>query len=203
MELPASRGCCWRAACDNAPMRSSSSPPAFDLFARFPWLLRVSGWLKYLLVWAIIGGVLFALFQRHESGRRLSVQTLGAGYVDLQPNAHGHYTVAGAVNDTPLHFMLDTGATTTALSREFARQAGITSCRPGYSNTANGVTEMCMATAARLGFAGFQLANVRVAILPRLEGEALLGMNVLRHFAIEQRAGRLRIAAAGHALEGR
>ncbi|MBV2218505.1 MAG: retroviral-like aspartic protease family protein [Diaphorobacter sp.] len=184
-------------------MRSSSSPPAFDLFARFPWLLRVSGWLGYLIIWAIIGGVMLALFHWHESSSQLSAQVMGEGYVDLQPNAHGHYTVAGAVNDTPLHFMLDTGATTTALSREFARQAGITSCRPGYSNTANGVTEMCMATAARLGFAGFQLANVRVAILPRLEGEALLGMNVLRHFAIEQRAGRLRIAAPGHALGGR
>ena len=84
-------------------MRSSSPPPAFDLFARFPWLLRVSGWLKYLLVWVIIGGVLFALFQRHEASRRLSAQTLGAGYVDLQANAYGHYTVAGTINDTPLH----------------------------------------------------------------------------------------------------
>jgi clan AA aspartic protease (TIGR02281 family) len=121
--------------------------------------------------------------------------TGGDHYIDLPQGPRGHYQVDGTILGTHLSFLIDTGATLTAVSQEFASRAGITSCRPISSKTANGVTNACLATVSELSFGPFSVANVEVSILPRLEGsEALLGMNVLRRFSIEQQNRVMRIS---------
>lgn len=120
----------------------------------------------------------------------------GTGFLDLRQDAGGHYAVNGSISSTPLRFMLDTGATVTSVSNDFALRARIPSCRPTTANTANGVTNACMARVPEITFGNFRVTDVDVMILPRLAGnEALLGMNVLRHFSIEQRGGVMRISA--------
>lgn len=120
----------------------------------------------------------------------------GRGSLDLLQDSGGHYAVDGAVGLTPLRFMLDTGATITAVSNDFALRARIPSCRPTTTNTANGVSNACLARVPELSFGPFRVTDVDVMILPRLsDSRALLGMNVLRHFSIEQRGGAMRISA--------
>lgn len=119
----------------------------------------------------------------------------GIGALDLLQDARGHYAIDGNIDGTSLQFMLDTGATITSVSNDFALRARIPSCRPTTTNTANGVTNACLARVADLSFGHFRVRDVDVMILPRLSGsEALLGMNVLRHFSIEQRGGAMRIS---------
>lgn len=123
-------------------------------------------------------------------------QVSGRGYIELRQNAGGHYSVNGTIGGTPLLFMLDTGATVTSVSNGFALRAQIPLCRPTTTNTANGVANACMARVPELSFGNFRVTDVDVMILPQLVGsEALLGMNVLRHFGIEQRNGVMRISA--------
>ncbi|MDP2821862.1 MAG: retroviral-like aspartic protease family protein [Sulfuritalea sp.] len=61
------------------------------------------------------------------------------------------------------------------------------------ATTANGSVTRCTARGMALQFGQFQLNGVDVDILENLEGDALLGMNVLRLFSMQHSQGVLRI----------
>lgn len=61
-----------------------------------------------------------------------------------------HYAVDGTVNEIPLTFMVDTGASITTVTKEFAAQAGLRNCVPHQVSTANGIATACQATAREL-----------------------------------------------------
>ena len=60
-------------------------------------------------------------------------------------------------------------------------------------HTASGTTEGCVARVPSIRFGAFELRNPRVAVMPGMDGQALLGMDVLRHFSLVQEGGRLRV----------
>ncbi|MCP5244017.1 MAG: retroviral-like aspartic protease family protein [Burkholderiales bacterium] len=113
-------------------------------------------------------------------------EVIGDGKLELLQSPAGHYFSSGTVNETPVVFMIDTGATTVSISAEIAARAGIKECQPRTVSTANGMVNACSATVTDLTFGNYRLIQVDVTILPDLLGDALLGMNVLRHFRIEQ-----------------
>lgn len=118
------------------------------------------------------------------------------GYGALaMPRYRGHYVVNGSINGNPLTFMVDTGAYTTTVSREFAAQAGLKDCRPHQVSTANGTATACMAVARELTLGQFRLQNVEVDIMDRLGGVHLLGMNVIGQFRMEQQGDIMRLSA--------
>ncbi len=102
---------------------------------------------------------------------------------------NGHFLVKGEINNTPITFLVDTGASSVSISRKFARQAGIkfNSYNVGASQTANGRAKYYKAIAPQIKVGHIELYNIEVAILPKLEGNALLGMNFLKHtkFSVE------------------
>jgi len=112
------------------------------------------------------------------------------GNLTLYLNASHAYTTPGYVNETPVTFVVDTGASTTTISARTAVNAGIKTCfGTGYTATAAGVTRTCSVTIPRLSFGTFHLRDVTVNILPALPVDGLLGMNVLRHMKINQQEG--------------
>ncbi len=124
-------------------------------------------------------------------------QAPSAGVIELTRQITGHYEVAGRVNDMPVTFVVDTGASLTSLSHAAAYAAGVRSCTPRMFYTANGQVEGCSTLIPRLSFGEFVLENVEVGVLPNQTQEGLLGMNVLNAFHIEQRGGVMRIMAGG------
>lgn len=54
-------------------------------------------------------------------------------------SADNHYYVPGAINGHPVTFMIDTGASSTAIGLGVARNAGIKAGESGQAQTANGV----------------------------------------------------------------
>ena len=102
---------------------------------------------------------------------------------------------SGTVSGTPVVFMVDTGATTVSISSAIAVRAGIPRCEPHPVSTANGTTSGCAAVVPELSFGGFRLTNVKVDIMSAMPGDALLGMNVLSRFRMEQVDGVMRITA--------
>lgn len=117
------------------------------------------------------------------------------GSLTLYLNAAHAYTTYGTVNDMPVTFVVDTGASMTTISLKTAERAGIKSCfGTGYVATGNGVTRACSVTVRRLSFGGFQLNDVQVIILPALSLDALLGMNVLKGMKINQQDGVMLIS---------
>lgn len=122
-------------------------------------------------------------------------EVIGIGRIDLRQTRDGHYFSSGTVNETPVVFMIDTGATTVSVSTEIASRASIRECTPQQMVTANGKVNACKAIVPEITFGRFRLHNVEVMIMPNMPGNALLGMNVLRNFHIEQIDQVMRISS--------
>lgn len=186
-----------------APARSAVEHPwaswgALGLLIAIWLASRLRGRLRMLLVWMIVGGIGYAVSEGLLSWQRavLEVHAQPGGAVELRRSPDGHYRASGAIDGVPVRFMIDTGASTTAVSQDLARKLRVKSCVPQTFSTAAGTTPGCVGRVAELTFATFRVTNAQVAVLPQMQGSALLGMNVLSRLHIEQRGSVLRIARA-------
>lgn len=109
----------------------------------------------------------------------------------IPQNGNGHYFVDGSVNDKPLNFVVDSGASSVVLPRAEAMAAGVYCRDQILMRTVNGTASGCAGIAAKLRFGPFQIRDVPVVIAPNLT-QPLLGMNVLQKFRIEQDGGEMR-----------
>jgi aspartyl protease family protein len=105
--------------------------------------------------------------------------------MEVQRQANGHFYVPGSIANVPVTFMVDTGASVTAISSELARQAGIHNCKEVQFQTANGAATGCIALVPSMTLGNFVLQNITVAVMPNMEIN-LLGANVLRNFEVSQ-----------------
>jgi aspartyl protease family protein len=154
--------------------------------------------LKIATVWLLVGVVLFLGFQALESRERRSQFSAGDGVIEIRRAGDGHYHWSGAVNGVAVDFVIDTGATTTALPRSVAQRAGLQSEGSIVSSTAGGEAHGHVARADVVLDGGVQVRRLRVTVLPSLEAP-LLGMDVLSRLRWSQHGGLLRIEPAAPA----
>lgn len=129
-----------------------------------------------------------AVFQ----GATPSAQPLPGGGILLPRASDGHYYLDGMVEDRPVRFLIDTGATGIAIPADLARQLGYTHGREVVSSTANGKVIGYAVRARRLTFGPFLTEDIEVAALPALD-RPLLGMRVLQALEIRQTADGLEL----------
>lgn len=123
-------------------------------------------------------------------------QAISHGTLTLHLDASHSYRAPGAVNGYGVTFVVDTGASSTTISQRVAEASGIHSCvGAGYAATANGVVQRCMATIPEIVFGEFHIKNLAVAILPNMNVDGLLGMDVLRRMKIQQEDGVMYISS--------
>ena len=151
--------------------------------------------LKITTVWLLVGVVLFLVFQALENRQHRSQFSAGAGTIEIRRAGDGHYHWRGTVNGVVVDFIIDTGATATALPRSVARQAGLRAEGAVVSSTAGGQAQGHVARADVVLEGGVQARGLRVTVLPSLEAP-LLGMDVLSRLRWSQHGGVLRIEAA-------
>lgn len=109
------------------------------------------------------------------------------GQQSLKRSEDGHYYLDGSVNGVAVRFMVDTGASLSVISTDLAKRAGLGDCQSVEFRTAMGVDrDACVAKANRLDFGQFTLHEVYIGVSKNFEGNALLGMNVLKTLNIEQ-----------------
>jgi clan AA aspartic protease (TIGR02281 family) len=134
------------------------------------------------------------LFQEIEQQeRKNNDENASASELVLHPQRNGHYFVDGSINDLPLKFVIDTGASAVSLPRETAFGAGIYCENDIEVNTANGKVPACTGKIQKLKFGDFTLTDVACMIIPSLD-QALLGNNVLVKFKMIQNNGEIRIS---------
>ena len=149
-------------------------------------------WVLHAGIWLGLGLIIYLFFLRQEAP---PPRLLGPNSVELQRTRDGHYYIDGKIHSQPVRFLVDTGASTVSISERIARRAGLTCERVATFGTANGQVQGCTTRVAEFFFGPFMMRDVMVVVLPNLNGEALLGMNVLRRVHLEQAADRLRLSA--------
>ena len=104
----------------------------------------------------------------------------------------GHYFVTLAVGGTPVRFMVDTGATSTALSGRDADRLGIdqaTLVWTGQARTANGVIRTARVTLRAVTLDGIPQGDIAAWVGDGALDVSLLGMDFLGRFARVEIAG--------------
>ena len=112
----------------------------------------------------------------------LPSQTVEGGETRIPIGNDGHFWVEALVNGTPRRFLVDTGATLTAVSEEFASEHGIKPApgrMPVQLRTANGTMPARLASLGSLSFGNIIARDLDTVIAPGLGGMNVLGMNFL------------------------
>ncbi|MGD8236151.1 MAG: TIGR02281 family clan AA aspartic protease [Chromatiales bacterium] len=111
----------------------------------------------------------------------------------LQQNRAGHYVATGAIDDVPVVFLVDTGATDVAVSREVAERIGLEKGFRVTVNTANGTAYGWNTVLDKVTLGNIEMTAVPATIMPGLGQEALLGMSFLKRLTLIQRGEELLI----------
>lgn len=118
--------------------------------------------------------------------------------IEVPRAADGHFYLTLMVNDAPVNFMVDTGASAVVLRAEDAHRAGIDTRDLAYSgraNTANGMVRTAPVKLDRIGLGPVSDRNVRAWVNEGEMDQSLLGMSYL------ERWGRIEIAGRNLVLE--
>jgi len=148
---------------------------------------------KLITVWLLLGAAVFVAIQwwQHRAQETL-FQTRGST-VEIRRGDDGHYHWPGQVNGRAVDFLIDTGATGTAIPASLARELKLVSLGSISSNTAGGVVSAQVVRADIELQGGVSVRRLQIVALPRLGENPLLGMDVLGRLHWQQRDAVLRI----------
>lgn len=150
--------------------------------------------LKIATVWLLLGLAVFVGFQALEHERERTQFQVGAGgVIEIRRGPDGHYHWPGSLNGQQVEFLIDTGATRTAISQATARRLGLVPIRQEKSRTANGIVTGELVRADLLLQGGVSAERLVVTALAGLGDRPLLGMDVMGRLRWQQREGVLTI----------
>jgi aspartyl protease family protein len=109
--------------------------------------------------------------------------------VTLAADARGHFFADASVNDVPMRFVVDTGASVVVLSAADASRLGV-DWRQGarrVMQTANGATAGYLVKLDKVRVGGIELTNVEGVVLEQgLDAIGLLGMSFLNRVEMQR-----------------
>jgi aspartyl protease family protein len=149
--------------------------------------------LKHITVWLVLGTGVFLAVQAWQAQQRASVLTVSGNSIELRRGADGHFHWPGTVNGQAVSFLVDTGATRTALPQALAERVGLAPEGRVQSHTAGGTVQGWQARADLVLDGGVRAERLPVTVLPEL-GAPLLGMDVLSRLRFSQTDGVLRLS---------
>lgn len=157
---------------------------------------------RYLLIWAVLFGAAFLLFAMRDDLRPLidrvrgeiapqTPQSMG-DTARIAMSADGHFWVDGRIGTTDARFLIDSGATITALSADTIRKAGliVDDRHPLTLQTANGVVQADRVAVPNLSIGSIAVHDLRAVTAPGFGETNVLGMNflsTLRRWGVEGR----------------
>ena len=158
----------------------------------------MGGALGLILFWiALFGGIAYLYGHRQQVLSLLGEQNVGPSsavpsqvqqnpamgrVVRIAQSDDGHYWATGTVNGRDVRFLIDSGATITAISTDMARAAGlnIENVGPGVMlHTANGSIIAQRSSAASIAIGNIQLNDLALVVSDAFGQTNVLGMNFL------------------------
>jgi len=160
------------------------------LFSRrigFGYIIRaVLGWVAIFAVFILIFSYRAELL---GVWNKVTGELLGANdqqvvgeTLRLRQSADGHFWVNAQVNGTPVRFLVDSGATTTAMTLDTARAANVDIDESGFPVqiiTANGRVEAQRGSIQSLQVGPMMAEDFPVVVAEAFGGSNVLGMNFL------------------------
>ena len=153
-------------------------------------------WLKHGTVWMLLALAMFLGVQAWQAQQRATRFVVDGQNVEIRRSGDGHYHWSGHIGGREIEFLVDTGATGTALPAALARELGLRVVGNMQSNTAGGVVQGQFVVGDLQLQGGVRAEQLRMAALPHLAAP-LLGMDVLGRLRWQQEAGVLRIQLQG------
>jgi aspartyl protease family protein len=150
------------------------------------------GWVKPTTVWLLLGLGLFLGVQAWQARQAATRFVVDGGTLEIRRAPDGHYHWRGRLNGRDVEFLVDTGATSTAIPQALARELGLQVIGQMQSQTAGGVVQGEIAIGDLELQGGVNAQRLRIATLPNLRAP-LLGMDVLGPLRWEQGQGVLRV----------
>ena len=148
---------------------------------------------KLITLWLLVGAGLFVGVQWWQH-RALQTRFQASGEaVEIRRASDGHYHWPGRINGHAVDFLIDTGATGTAIPTALARALNLQPIDTVQSSTAGGVVTGQVVRADIELRGGVSVQRLRVVALPGLGASPLLGMDVLGKLRWQQRDAVLRI----------
>lgn len=117
----------------------------------------------------------------------------------------GHFWVQATINGQPRHFLIDTGATLTALSEKTAIETQIPQRAMRQvmrMRTANGTVHAELVSIEELRFGNIVARDLDAVIAPGLGDTNVIGMNLMSRLASWRVEGRTLILAPRPSLDG-
>ncbi|UWR23842.1 TIGR02281 family clan AA aspartic protease [Sulfitobacter sp. S190] len=151
--------------------------------------------LQQAMIWGFIFlGVVAAYGLWNDIERttmRNQISQIGQGQIAVPRQPDGHYYLTLSLNDTPVRFVVDTGASEMVLTRADAARAGLDPDSLNYigvANTANGQVRTAPVSIGTVRLGDVTDTNVRASVNSGDMNGSLLGMGYL------ERWGRIEIA---------
>ncbi|SFT76757.1 retropepsin-like aspartic protease family protein [Sedimentitalea nanhaiensis] len=107
------------------------------------------------------------------------------GQIEVPRANDGHYYLTLLINDSPVEFLIDTGASDMVLTHADAKRVGVDLdglAYVGRANTANGTVRTAPIKLERVGLGPVQDRNVRAWVNQGEMDQSLLGMAYLRRW---------------------
>lgn len=155
-------------------------------------------WLKHATVWLLLALAIFLGVRAWQSHREATRLVVSGSTIEIRRSADGHYHWLGTVAGRPVEFLVDTGATSTALPASLARELGLPVVGSVQSNTAGGVVQGMVVVGDLTLEGGVVAQRLRMTALSGLS-KPLLGMDVLGRLRLQQSQGTLRVDLQGAA----
>ena len=148
---------------------------------------------KVVTIWLLLGVLVFVGIQwlLHEQ-QQMRFRAEG-DIIEIRRGPDGHYHWPGTINGRSVDFLIDTGATGTAISTALARELELQSIGQVQSSTAGGPVTGQVVRADVTLQGGVRAERLRLVALPALAERPLLGMDVLGRLHWQQRDGVMRI----------
>ena len=149
-------------------------------------------------MWLLLLGLLTLFFndfldKQHNPNQQIAtLQRDGQTQIMLQRNKFGHYVASGMINQQPVVFMLDTGATDISIPENVANRLGLQRGRAVTYRTANGPAINYATKLDSVSLGDITLYNLPASINPNVNhDEILLGMSFLKHLEFSQKGNTL------------
>ena len=150
------------------------------------------GWLQRVTVWAVSFTVVFLAVLAWQHQRDATRFRVEGTQVEIRRQADGHWHWPGQLNGRRTDFLIDTGATGSAIPQSLARELRLPVVGSVRSRTAAGEVQADVVLADLELQGGLRAERLRVAAMPGL-AVPLLGLDVLGRLDWRQQDGVLRI----------